>query len=102
MHLNTVRGPTLGRMLIRPTEFFTASLQSDKSDLSGYNSENKQRQPQAIRVPHLALLDFRVRRCLYSELETDKSDWSLCNQAVQNSEINILPRVGPLTVLKVA
>ena len=50
----------------------------------------------SIRVPHLALLDFRVWRCLYSELEIDKSDWSLCNQAVQNSVINILPRVAPL------
>ena len=39
-------------------------------------------------------------RCLYSELQTDKSDLSLYNQAVQNSVINILPRVGPLTVFK--
>ena len=38
----------------------------------------------------LALLDFRVT--LY------KFDWSICNQAVQNSEINILPRVSQLTV----
>ena len=37
---------------------------------------------------------------LYSELEIDKSDLSLCNQALQNSVINILPRVGPLTVNK--
>ena len=37
----------------------------------------------------LALLHFWV---IY------KFDWSLCNQAVQNSEINILPRVSPLTV----
>ena len=28
-----------------------------------------------------------------------KYDWSLCNEAVQNSVINILPRVGPLTVM---
>ena len=28
-----------------------------------------------------------------------KFDWSLCNQAVQNSEINMLPRVSPLTVI---
>ena len=36
---------------------------------------------------------------MISELQIDKSDWSLCNQAVQNSVINILPRVGPLTVI---
>ena len=38
---------------------------------------------------------------LYSELEKDKSDWSLCNQAVQNSVINIPPRVSTLTVILV-
>ena len=37
----TVRGPTRGRMLI--TEFYTARLQSDQSDLSISNSEYKQR-----------------------------------------------------------
>ena len=57
------------------TEFSTVRLHSDKSDLSGYNSENKQRQPQPIRVPHLELLDFRVRRHLNSELQIDKSLW---------------------------
>ena len=36
--------------------------------------------------------------CLLSELHIYKFDWSLCNQAVQNSEINILPRASPLTV----
>ena len=50
-----------------------------------YNSEHKQRQPQPMRGPYKALFDFRVWRCLYSELEMDKSDLSLCNQAVQNS-----------------
>ena len=38
---------------------------------------------------------------LYSELEIDKSDWSLCNQAMQNSVINIPPQVSPLTVILV-
>ena len=95
---STVRGPTHGRMLI--TKFCTAWLPSDKSDLSVCNPEYKQRQPQPIRVPHLTLLDYRVWRCLYSELEkhVGKSDWLLCNQALQNSVINILPWVGPLTV----
>ena len=65
---------------------------------TGLYSEYKQRQPHPSRVPHLALLDFPVWLCLFSELEIDKSDWSLCNQAVQNSVINILPRVCPLTV----
>ena len=81
------------------SEFCTALLQSDKSDISVCNSGYKQSQPQPIRVPHFALLDFRVWRCWYSELEIDESDWSLCNQAVQNSVINILPRVAPLTVV---
>ena len=36
--------------------------------------------------------------CLYSKLEIDKSDWSLCNQAVQNSEMDIVSRVSLLTV----
>ena len=35
---------------------------------------------------------------MISELHIYKFDWSLCNQAVQNSEINILPRVSALTV----
>ena len=46
----TVRGPTRGRMLI--SEFCTACLQSDKSDLYICNSEIKQSQSQPIRVPH--------------------------------------------------
>ena len=54
--MNTVRGLTRGRMLI--TEFCTARLPSDKSDLSVCNSEYKQRQTLPIRVPYLALLDF--------------------------------------------
>ena len=62
-------GLTGDRKLI--TEFYTANL--SQSDCCIWT-----------------LLDFRVWRILYSKLETDKSDLSLCNQAVQNSEINIL------------
>ena len=59
---------------------------------SSANSEIKQCLMRHSDWLRLALLDFRV---------TYKFDWSLCNQAVQNSEINILPRVSPLTVLNV-
>ena len=55
------------------------------------NSEIKQCLMRHSDWLRLALLDFRVTY-IY------KSDWSLCYQAVQNSEINILPRVSPLTV----
>ena len=91
-------GPTRDKVLI--AEFCTAFLKIDKSDSSGYNSGNKHRQPSLVRLSHLTLLDFRflVLCCLYSELQIDKSDLSLCNQAEQNSEINILSQVSPLTV----
>ena len=49
-------------------------------------------------ISELALLDFRVGAAWFPSYIYKKFDWSLCNQAVQNSEINILPRVSPLTV----
>ena len=48
------RGLTRGRMMI--TEFCTALLQSDQSDLYVYNSEIKQRQLGNQAVPNEALL----------------------------------------------
>ena len=55
---------------------------------------------------NLSQSECLIMHCLISEcgaacirLEIEKADWSLCNQAVQNSEINILPLVSPLTVV---
>ena len=49
-------------------------------------------------IRHCLISEFGAA-CIPSYIYIYKSDLSLCNQAVQNSVITILPRVSPLTVV---